>query len=124
MKITTIQQKCIRYTRRKGIYIFDKKLLLLPYNDHNHWSLFVVMNCGLVIQGDEKKDHESYMYEIPCILHLDSCNMHNTAEFADKTRTWFNYEYHAHENDLKQAVNPVEDPFNSNSIPHYRLRGE
>ena len=50
------------WTKKKNINLFEKKLLFIPVNADNHWSLIVVVNPGKVdnwirehdVNGDEE----------------------------------------------------------------------
>jgi Ulp1 family protease len=41
-------------SRKKTIYVFEKKFLFIPINDDLHWSLCVVVNPGVVVRKSPK----------------------------------------------------------------------
>ena len=56
------------WTLKESIDIFEKRLILLPINENNHWSLRVVINPGSCC------DHGGAFR----ITHLDSLGMHDS----------------------------------------------
>eukprot|EP00970_Alexandrium_tamarense_P015004 scaffold4566_cov103-Alexandrium_tamarense.AAC.1 len=71
----------------KKIDIFKKKLIFVPVNDDNHWSLCVIVNPGLNVEGEAKAKEGS------CILLLDSLKIHRTDKVAKIIRKWLNFEW-------------------------------
>ena len=44
----------------KKIDIFKKKLIFVPVNDDKHWSLCVIVNPGLNVEGEAKAKEGSW----------------------------------------------------------------
>ena len=114
--MTTLKGKgpeaVVSWTEKKGINIFEKKLLFIPVNADQHWSLLVVVNPGLIANyynGDlpETEDHSF-------ILSLDSLKMHNKHIYAKHIRQWLNSEHRRLE---RGEVRGRIDPFTRKSMP-------
>ena len=43
------------WTKKKGINIFEKKLVFIPVHSNDHWSLAIIINPGL-IESNSKKE--------------------------------------------------------------------
>ena len=58
----------------KDFNIFEMDFVIIPMNFSNdHWSLAVIVRPGQAFTG-------IYNINKPCILHMDSLNMHSTEE--------------------------------------------
>lgn len=53
-----------RWTKKKGIDIFEKKMIFIPINKDLHWSLCVVVNPGQVLRNhkDEASGDEEHAW--------------------------------------------------------------
>ena len=108
------------WTVKRGIKIFSKKMLLFPFHADAHWSLFVVVNPGLVKAGYLGQQKHK---EIPFILHLDSLggnSSHTKSTFARTIHWWLNKVWQL------ESDNPYENtlPFNKNTYKYVRLAGK
>jgi sentrin-specific protease 7 len=101
--------------------IFKKKLVLFPIQQHNHWSLCVLVNPGKVLAGDKvDKNGQFKQAEIdvtlpfPCMLYLDPLpGQHDSEKNSEIIRTWLNVHWAYH---LKGTKNP----FNKGTYPLYK----
>jgi hypothetical protein len=64
----------IKWNEKRGVDIFAKKILVIPVNRDNHWSLCAVCNTGQIAKVD-KKDRGSG--DIPFIMFLDPLDFHS-----------------------------------------------
>lgn len=108
------------WTIRRGIKIFSKKMLIFPFHSDAHWSLFVVVNPGLVQAGYlGRRTHK----EIPFILHLDSLggnSPHTKSTFGRTIRWWLNRVWKL------ESDKPYENtlPFNKSRCKYVRVAGK
>lgn len=81
----------VSWTKKKGINIFEKKLIFIPVHADLHWSLLVVVNPGLIanVYNDDLPETEDHSF----ILFLDSLKMHNKHVYAKRIRQWLNSEH-------------------------------
>ena len=108
------------WTVKRGIKIFSKKMLLFPFHADAHWSLFVVVNPGLVKAGYLGRQKHK---EIPFILHLDSLggnSPHTKSTFATTIRWWLNKVWQL------ESDNPYENtlPFHKSTCRYVRVVGK
>ena len=75
---------------RKHVNLFEKKLVLLPIHEEEHFSLIVLVNPGGLS---------------PLALHFDPCGLHTTATYEAKVQQWLNIEY--------KRTHDVDDKFSS-----------
>ncbi len=92
------------WTAKKGIDIFEKKLIFIPVNKDIHWSLFVIVNPGKVMNiidfydkqteaGDESEmDVNDEETDVPFILFLDSLRAHKPSRLRQSLYKWLNFE--------------------------------
>jgi hypothetical protein len=113
--MTTLKGKgpeaVVSWTEKKGINIFEKKLIFIPVNADLHWSLLVVVNPGLIANAynEDLPVTEDHSF----ILFLDSLKMHNKHVYAKHIRQWLNSE---HRRLGRGEVGGISDPFD-NHIP-------
>lgn len=109
-----------QWTVKRGIKLFNKKMLLFPFHSAGHWSLFVVVNPGLVKSGYLGRKTKK---EIPFILHLDSLggnSPHTKSTFARTIRWWLNKVWQLE----AQTPNNNTLPFNKHTSRYVRLAGK
>ena len=101
----------VSWTKKKGINIFEKKLIFIPVNADLHWSLLVVVNPGLIanVYNDDLPETEDHSF----ILFLDSLKMHNKHVYAKHIRQWLNSE---HRRLGRGEVGGMIDPFTHDCI--------
>jgi len=102
------------------IDIFEKEILLLPFEACGHKSLFVVIGANNIRQyTNTRRFHGSR----PCILHLDPIcshrSRHNHRNVADKLRVWLNVLWRSTNNENDRFVMP----FNKRSLPVIQPKG-
>jgi Ulp1 family protease len=68
----------------------NKKMILIPINYQNHWSLCAVINEGYIDYGGFSI---SLSGVTPVLLLLDSLQLHSLTEISENIRTWLNAEY-------------------------------
>jgi Ulp1 family protease len=64
----------VNWNEKRGVDIFARKILVIPVNKDNHWSLCAVYNAGQIAKVD-KKYHQSG--DIPFIMFLDPLDYHS-----------------------------------------------
>jgi hypothetical protein len=108
-----------RWTTRKGLDIFTKKILFIAVNLNLHWSLMAVFNAGM-INADLVEDElgDPYDLEVPALIHLDSLKLHDGAVIAKNVRTWLNHEW-----DKKYRLTDSKI-FNEQSMPLFKPKGK
>ena len=109
-----------QWTVNRGIKIFSKKMFLFTFHSAAHWSLFVVVNPGLVKAG--YLGQQKYK-EIPFILHLDLLggkSPHTKSTFARTIHWWLNKVWQF------ESDNPYENilPFHKSTCRYVRVAGE
>lgn len=94
-----------KWTERKGIDIFEKRLIFVPVNKSLHWSLAVIVNPGYIIPHCDRVDRapDGKLEDIhieqfhdkprPVILFFDSLKCHPKATVAGQLRRWLNAEW-------------------------------
>ena len=77
--------------------IFQKKMIFIPIQKFDHWSLIVVVNPGSIVHDvDEEEDKDRLL---PCILHLDPiCGQHDSRNFHRTIVSWLNREWQKENN--------------------------
>jgi Ulp1 family protease len=78
------------WTKNCGINVLEKKLVLIPINKQNHWSLCAVINAGYIDYGGVSITLNGVT---PVILLLDSLRLHSVSEVSDNIQMWLNAEY-------------------------------
>lgn len=66
-----------RWTKNVDIFNFD--LIIIPINEGNHWSLFVVVRPGSVGQETFSESENR-----PCTLFMDSLGLHSPTKIYGK----------------------------------------
>ena len=72
--------------------IFDKCIIYFPINLDLHWSLCVAYSPSLV-RDTPTNCRSSSTGGVPCILHLDSLQLHNSSVIAENIRQFLTYEW-------------------------------
>ena len=93
----------VNWNEKRGVDIFTKRILVIPVNKDNHWSLCAVYNAGLIAKVD-KKDRESV--DIPFIMFLDPLDYHSRGQVCQNIRDWLNAEWN---NKYKKSVKLFTD---------------
>jgi hypothetical protein len=93
----------INWNEKRGVDIFTKRILVIPVNKDNHWSLCAVYNAGQIAKVD-KKDRESV--DIPFIMFLDPLDYHSRGQVCQNIRDWLNAEWN---NKYKKSVKLFTD---------------
>jgi hypothetical protein len=93
----------INWNEKRGVDIFTKRILVIPVNKDNHWSLCAVYNAGQIAKVD-KKDRESG--DIPFIMFLDPLDYHSRGQVCQNIRDWLNAEWN---NKYKKSVKLFTD---------------
>jgi hypothetical protein len=65
--------------------IFEKRIIYFPINLDLHWSLCVAYSPSLV-RDTPTNCRSSSKGGVPCILHLDSLQLHNSSVIAENIR--------------------------------------
>jgi len=116
------------WTARRGADVFGKKFVFVPINIPGHWSMFVVVNPGLVEKNLGLKDNVNETInngEYACLIHLNSINgSHNTDKIAKHLRNWLNKEWLKCGKREHMAKNETGEerkcgPFNARSMVAY-----
>lgn len=84
---------------QRDVRLFSKTMLLFPCHEDYHWSLFVVINPGLV---------ESKANNACCIIHFDSLahmTNHKTSQYTRKLCDFLNGQWQI------EKANPLQSPF-------------
>ena len=101
----------------RKINIFDKKLLLFPFNAVNHWSLVAVFNASKIQQTSKRWGETRYTNEVCCMMHFDSLGnntLHDGSEIAWAIRTVLNSEWDRHHN---TTLDRTSRPFTHRCLP-------
>ena len=101
------------WTQRKGINVFDKKMVFFPINKNFHWSLAVAVNPGAILGQTNLDDDQP----LSCILFFDSLRSHPKIAVAKKIRNWLNAEW-------KRIHNDNQRPFTESSMKVHSPKGE
>ena len=94
------------WTEKKGVNIFEKKFIFVPVNKDIHWSLFVIVNPGMIgkiidaeelneeIERDDKNNtvKAGQPASVPFILFMDSLRAHNQKRLKKHIYAWLNLE--------------------------------
>lgn len=116
-----------RWTAKKGIDIFEKRLIFVPVNKSLHWSLAVIVNPGAIKSqldliekgGSVKIVDESFErpddLDKPCpvFLFFDSLKCHPKKAVAKKLREWLNAEWGRRKGATQEDA---ISPFNAKSM--------
>ena len=115
-----------RWTAKKGIDIFQKRLIFVPVNKSLHWSLTVIVNPGAIRSHHEMMDRgmgqagkdpfdERGELEKPCpmLLFFDSLECHSKATVSRRLREWLNAEWNRRS---EGEQDDLKDPFDTKSM--------
>jgi Ulp1 protease family, C-terminal catalytic domain len=80
-----------KWTKNKGINVFEKQLVFIPVNQTLHWSLCVIVNPGAIANyhkagGPDENDLW------PGIFFFDSLKAHKMNQVTKDVRKWLNTE--------------------------------
>lgn len=93
--------------------IFDKKFLLIPINQHLHWTLAVVCWAGNLMRGETEVDmFNEEQEEVPCILYFDSLG----GSFRGKSHI-YKYLNFMRAKSLGQEGNDIKKFFTQTNLP-------
>eukprot|EP00980_Cylindrotheca_fusiformis_P010725 scaffold2403_cov87-Cylindrotheca_fusiformis.AAC.3 len=95
------------WTAKKNINIFDKKFIFIPINKDLHWSLCVVVNPGFIKNSRESDLEKQSNLDLPCLIFMDSLNLHKKATVRRKVEAWLNSEYSRIHPDEEVRVQPA-----------------
>jgi Ulp1 family protease len=87
----------IRWTKNENI--FNKKLIFIPINGQNHWSLLVVINPGCVggkPDGPTDVCSDDSKTKLSCMLFFDSLHHHKPATISRIVHGWLDSEWGRH----------------------------
>jgi Ulp1 protease family, C-terminal catalytic domain len=115
-----------KWLKRKGINLFEKKLLFIPIHAELHWTLAVIVNPGHILSmvakkesGRDRRTSATTTTPFPCILFFDSLKNasrgteHDAKTVAKNIRNLLNYEWSRLG---KAAELKCIDPFNERSM--------
>ncbi len=68
------------------------KWIFISVNLHHHWSLCVVYPPHLSSKV-RQTGFDSIHVEYPCIIHMDSLQLHSSSTIGHNIRKWLNYEW-------------------------------
>ena len=120
-----------RWTTRKGIDVFEKRLIFVPVNKSLHWSLAIIVNPGAISKHCEllekydpdcqvEFDEECSDEACPMILFFDSLGCHKRKTVVANLREWLNAEWARH----KANEGSHQDPFNMDTIKVLSPKGK
>jgi Ulp1 protease family, C-terminal catalytic domain len=78
-----------KWTKNKGINVFEKQLVFIPVNQTLHWSLCVIVNPGAIANGHKVGAPEDLW---PGIFFFDSLKAHQKGQVTKDVRKWLNTE--------------------------------
>lgn len=121
-----------KWTERKGIDIFQKRLIFVPVNKTMHWSLAVIVNPGAIDDHCDLMDkygcslNENVLASVgdhpcPVILFFDSLKCHPRSSVAKTLRNWLNAEWRRK---MGGRIDRREDPFKPNTMKVITPGGE
>eukprot|EP00977_Amphora_coffeiformis_P006932 scaffold1511_cov170-Amphora_coffeaeformis.AAC.3 len=113
-----------KWTERKGIDVFQKRLIFVPVNKTMHWSLAVIVNPGEIDDHCDlvercvfplDKTVSAAVDDRPCpvILFFDSLKCHPRKTVAKNLRKWLNAEWKRKMGGRKDAR---ENPFTKDTM--------
>jgi hypothetical protein len=116
-----LHDRWIGIINRMNLDVFQYKLLIIPSNQHNHKSLFVVMGLQNVVKHGRRLGNGDH----PCILHLESgkrqLNHSLTNVTAHNIRLLLNKLYRSH---VKAGNDITINPFSSRLMPLRRPKSK
>ena len=66
----------------RGVNIFEKSMVMIPINDHCHWSLAIVCNLNQFLKPSMDEKYK------PCFIMLDSMKCHRTQKITGNIRLY------------------------------------
>jgi|AntRauTorckE5430_2_1112549.scaffolds.fasta_scaffold46749_1 sentrin-specific protease 7 len=110
------------WTAKKGVDIFEKKFIFIPVNKNIHWSLFVIVNPGMVENAaDDLLVDDDEVLEHPFLLFMDSLKAHKMSRMRKHIQGWMNFEAKR----LGKFKNlHKKDPFDSLTLPVISPKGK
>ena len=121
-----------RWTAKRGIDIFKKRLIFVPVNKALHWSLTVIGNPGAIeshldVVGDDNLGKRGLVERAsdlakPCprFLFFDSLQCHSRKAVSNKLRGWLNAEWSRR---AEGKADDVKDPFTAKSMEIFGPKG-
>jgi Ulp1 family protease len=107
-----------KWTMKKGIDIFTKKLIYFPINKNLHWSLCVIVNPGHIEKYIDGKANYDPNAPYPCILFFDSLKIHARNVVKKNVIKWLNSEWVR----LKKS-STLESPFDGQTLTAHSPKG-
>ena len=101
----------------RKVNIFNKKLLLFPFNAVSHWSLVAVFNPSMIKQTSKRWGEARYTNEVCCMIHLDSLGnstIHDGKDIGWAIRNVLNSEWQRHYN---TTLDRTSRPFTHRCLP-------
>jgi len=100
--------------------VFDRNILMFPFDARGHKSLFVVIGAANIRTYTAR----GFKGDRPCILHIDPSDSpsdrHDHHAVAEKLRTWLNRVWRWQHDDSDHLL----FPFNKRSLPLSKTTGE
>jgi hypothetical protein len=95
------------WSLHKNRDVFSFKIILLPVNLDNHWSL-----CGIYYANKIEllPNSNAHNNERPFMMHLDSLNYHSAGVISKNVRMWLNYEWKKRSGLERDLPNPSNFP--------------
>jgi len=119
-----------KWTKNKGIDVFQKKFLFFTINKDLHWSYCVIVNPGCImehLENMEKNFDENCGFDpdspMPCILYFDSLKFHPQRKIANKLLLWLNSEWKRLGRSPDQNNKLADEPFTGKSMTLYTPKG-
>lgn len=110
------------WTSKRSLQIFKKKFIFVPVNKDLHWSLFIIVNPGLLCHLESG---EGDSIEMPFMLFIDSGRSkkyaHNATEMKKPLYDWLNFQAQRFTNELFRGK---EKPFNIRSMKLCDVKGK
>ena len=105
------------WTAKKGIDIFEKKIIFIPINKDLHWSLCVVVNPGSILSALNQTGKADD--PLSCLIFLDSLNMHSKNRVQTNVMKWLNSEW-----SRLSKKSDVQSPFKKTSLRIFSPTGK
>jgi Ulp1 family protease len=108
-----------KWTTKKGIDIFSKKVIFIPVNLDSHWSLKAIFSPLMVSVVVDVDDLDPDEMEWTALIFLDSLKLHNSTKIASNIRLWL-----IHEWSKKTNADCTYTIFNEQSLRLYKPQGK
>jgi Ulp1 family protease len=109
-----------QWMHRRNIEVLSMKLIMLPINLDKHWSF-----CSIYLTSDYCSFRLNSLHadtsDAPFILHLDSCQLHDSKDIASKVRQWLDVEWTLKFFDTNSMINELSLPLVSPEQGNYFL---